>query len=360
MEKAKILIVGSGWRSLYYVRIIKALSQYFELAAMLCRTEEKADHMTKTYDIVTSLSVEECEAMRPDLVVVAVDKAHIAETVTHWAKKGFTVLGETPAGMDVETLKNLWDLHVSGHKIFFAEQYHLYPANIARLKILKEGYIGEAHYLYLSLAHEYHGISLMRRFLNIGNDVSFTVRARQFCFPTRETYDRYHHFTDPLISLKKRTLALFEFENGKICAYDFDSEQYRSPIRHDSYKIQGAKGELCNDEVSFLDENNDVHTSKMNVLSHIVDTGDENPNLTGYEEIESITFDDKTVYEASFKNAGLSQDETAIALLLWQIFSGKEPYPLQDALQDAYMAILLREAVEEDRTIRSETLPWQY
>lgn len=360
MKKTKILIVGSGWRSLYYIRIIKALPQCFELCTMLCRTKEKAEYLASTYDIPTSVSEEECMALSPDIVVVAVDKAHIAQVSMDWAERGFTVLGETPAAMDIETLIKLYDLHNEGHKIFFGEQYHLYPINIARKKILEKGYIGTADYLYLSLAHEYHGISLMRKFLNIGIDVPFRVSAKQFSFPTRETYDRYHHFTDPVTSMKKRTLAVFEFDNGKVCSYDFDSEQYRSPIRHDSYKIQGVKGELCNDELVYLDDANDAHVTIMNIVSHTVDTGNENPNLTGYEEIETITLNDELLYEAPFGNIGLSQDETANAVLLHEISLEKEPYPLKEALQDAYMAILLRKAAEEGRTIHSESLPWQY
>ncbi|MBP5756050.1 MAG: hypothetical protein J6W39_00540 [Spirochaetales bacterium] len=41
MDKTRFIIVGSGWRSLYYVRIAKALPDRFELCAMLCRTEER-------------------------------------------------------------------------------------------------------------------------------------------------------------------------------------------------------------------------------------------------------------------------------------------------------------------------------
>ena len=42
-RKIRFIIVGSGWRSLYYVRIAKALKDRFELCALLCRTKEKAD-----------------------------------------------------------------------------------------------------------------------------------------------------------------------------------------------------------------------------------------------------------------------------------------------------------------------------
>ena len=70
MKKISFLIVGSGWRSMYYVRIARALPQLFEVCAMLCRTKEKARRIEEDYHIKTSLSEEECEAMHPDFIVV--------------------------------------------------------------------------------------------------------------------------------------------------------------------------------------------------------------------------------------------------------------------------------------------------
>ena len=38
--------------------------------------------------------------------------------------------------------------------------------------------------------------------------------------------------------------------------------------------------------------------------------------------------------------------------------SREEPYPLKEALEDVYMAILLRKAIETNETITSETMVW--
>lgn len=46
MAKLRFIVVGSGWRSLFYWRIAQALPERFELCAMLCRTEEKAEKCT--------------------------------------------------------------------------------------------------------------------------------------------------------------------------------------------------------------------------------------------------------------------------------------------------------------------------
>lgn len=57
------------------------------------------------------------------------------------------------------------------------------------------------------------------------------------------------------------------------------------------------------------------------------------------------------------------EDEYAIACMLYDmkeyLDSGKEIYPLRDALQDSYMALLLQEASASDgRVIASRPMPW--
>ena len=56
----RFVVIGSGWRSLFYWRIACAYPELFTMEAMLCRTEEKAGHMRKQYGIpaVTSEAVD--------------------------------------------------------------------------------------------------------------------------------------------------------------------------------------------------------------------------------------------------------------------------------------------------------------
>lgn len=63
MAKLRFIVVGSGWRSLFYWRIAQALPERFELCAMLCRTEEKAEKMHQEYGVPVSTSAEQCAAL---------------------------------------------------------------------------------------------------------------------------------------------------------------------------------------------------------------------------------------------------------------------------------------------------------
>ncbi len=360
--KKRFVIVGSGWRSLYYVRIAKALPEEFELCAMLCRTGEKAEKMATEHSIYTTTSIEECINMQPDFVVVAVSKASIADVSKEWMNYGFTVLCETPASLDVEVLRELWQLHLDGKKLVVAEQYIYYPRYQAMLDVLNKNIIGEPDCINISLAHEYHGASLIRAFLRENVATSFTISAKTYEFPTVETMNRYEKIMDGRQAMKRRTVATIEFADGKVAWYDFDSEQYRSPIRKNFVKVQGCRGELMNDEVFYLDENNEPCYGKLEVAERLVATKDPNPNLHTVREIEKITFNDENIYEPVFGLCGLAEDENAIAKIMQRAAEYDPEFArkaLQNALQDAYMAILMQRAVDSGEKICSEPEIWQ-
>ena len=168
MAKLRFIVVGSGWRSLFYWRIAQALPERFELCAMLCRTEEKAEKMHREYGVPVSTSAEQCIALHPDLVVVAVNKASIAAVSTEWLARGFAVLCETPAALEEDALRALWQLHQQGAKLQVAEQYWLYPTLAKRLAAVRSGALGTPQFARLSVAHGYHAVSLARQFLNAG------------------------------------------------------------------------------------------------------------------------------------------------------------------------------------------------
>lgn len=363
MEKVRFVIVGSGWRAMYYVRIARALPERFELCAMLCRTREKAEAIREARGICTSVSAEECLEMRPDFVVVAVSKASIAEVSMEWLRRGFTVLCETPAALDTDTLCRLWELQErEGAKLMVAEQYTRYPRYHSMLKALAADCIGEPYSAVVSLAHDYHGASMIRNFLREGM-TAFRIQGREYTFPVTETLSRYERFTDGRVADRKRRTAVIEFRDGKVAFYDFESEQYRSPIRKNHVDIRGCRGELKDCILFYLDDGNLPREEEIRVTEREIMTGDANPNLSRFQETVNISCGGEILYEPPFGLCGLSEDETAMALVMadaaaWNAGRKEPDYPLCEALQDAYMAILLQRAIEEDRAIESEEMPW--
>lgn len=362
MGKYHFIIIGSGWRSLYYVRIAKAMPDILRLDAMYCRTQEKADKMAEEFSIHTTTSIEECVGYKPDFAVVAVNKTSICDVSIEWMDRGITVLSETPAALDMDSLKKLYRYHMSDDKTdkkqVVAEQYREYPYNKARINLVNSGVLGDISCLNISIAHEYHGFSLIRAYLGIKPDENYTVSGKIYEFPTTQTLTRYDKFTDGRTAPKKRCVAVFEFESGKVAWYDFDSEQYRSPIRKNMIKVQGVRGEFINNELYYLDENNVGRKETIVTDINKVMTGNGNPNLAQVNEIKKIAFGDKILYEPVWGLRGLSEDETAIATLMCKTAEYSRgqalpPYSLENALADAYAAILLDEAVRTSNKVSS-------
>lgn len=339
MKKLRFVIVGSGYRSLYYARIAKALPERFELCALLCRTKEKADCLAAELKIPTSFSEDECRGMKPDFVVVAVNKASICEVTRRWAGFGVPVLCETPAALKLEDLQELWRLRTEEHaKIQVAEQYFKQAVISSQIALVERGTLGMPYSMDISLAHDYHGISLIRRFLKTeGKPVN--IVGRQFVFPVEETDSRYGVIRDGRMKDVKRVRLSLEFGGEKVAFYDFSNIQYRSFIRSRHLAVQGPHGELRDLTVCYTDVAHMPHEDRLEVLSW--------PSGVG---IQKVLWNGEILYENPYGDCGLTEDEIAVAELMdgmeAYIRDGVEVYPLREALQDAYMTILMEKAVQ--------------
>ena len=90
----------------------------------------------------------------------------------------------------------------------------------------------------------------------------------------------------------------------------------------------------------------------------MINTGNSNPNFERIREIKKISFNNKTIYEPEFGLCGLSEDEIAIAVMMkktaeYSRGNAPAPYSMEDALADAYAAILLKKAVETGEVVHS-------
>ena len=344
--------MGSGFRAMFYGRIARTYPELFEMKYMLCRSQEKADRIRTQTGFSVTTSKEACEACRPDFVVVAVNKANIADVAEEWVLRGHTVLTETPAGASLEQLERIWELRERcGCRIQVAEQYFHYPSLSVGMKYIERGDIGEPFSLYISAAHDYHGASIMRKYLSVGQE-AFAVAAKRFRFPLTETDSREGAVTDGRTTLRERDIALFEFASGKIGLYDFSGEQYHSFIRSRHIIVCGRDGELSDQVLYRLD---DRHYPRTKILL---------PELEPrYRVLETKRIRDYVRMWKPELSLDEIEDEYAIACMLYDmgdyIASGKEIYPLRDALQDAYMWLVLQEAVQKPgKQMYAREMPW--
>ncbi len=353
-------IVGSGYRAMFYIRVAKALPDIFDLCMVLCRSEEKAKEIAKTYGVAAGTRKQELIGMKPDFVVSAVDKAGMYDNVKEWAGFGIPVLSETPLSLDKDKLRELWKMcDISNmlsdrqkSKIQVAEQYRFNPVYEALIKITDTGLIGEPVSATISSMHDYHAVSMIRELLKTGTeDVSIT--GKSFMMPVTETKTRYETLrTGKIVEKEERHLVMC-YKNGKTAFYDFMSEQYRSPIRNRFLNVRGTRGEILGDVVYYLGSDNVERQDRISVIKD---------HKTG--EIERITFRGEIIYTPPFGICGLSEDETAVARVMYgmkkYVDTGEEFYPLRYALEDAYVAVLMQEACDNSwTTVTSSAREWK-
>lgn len=351
----RFIVIGSGWRSLFYARIAQALPQYFELGALLCRSTEKADRLRQEAGVPAVCDEAEARAVCPDFVVVAVDKASIYAVSRYWMALGYPVLCETPAGVDREALSALWALYKSGEgRLQVAEQYFCYPSWESRIRLARSGRLGELENLTLSYAHDYHAASLIRRLLDVRGE---RCRIQGSLLPVRttQTGSRYGVSREGRLREGARARLSLAFESGKTAFYDFDGEQYHSTIRRRYMLLQGTRGELSERDCCWLGEDNLARQAELRIS--------ELAGRFGMETLE-VSLDGEVLYTPPFGVCGLPEDETAIARLMYGFYDfiseGKALYPLAEGLEDAYISILMHEALEQPgRLIESEAMPWQ-
>lgn len=123
---------------------------------------------------------------------------------------------ETPPGETMEALEELWEQsNKYNAKVQIAEQYFAQPLYAAWLKVIQDGKLGEVSNMNLSSLHGYHGVSIIRKFLNAGYE-NCIIHGKRFSFRVTETYGREGMDFDGKIFSCTRDRLTLEFENGKV------------------------------------------------------------------------------------------------------------------------------------------------
>ncbi len=181
----------------------------------------------------------------------------------------------------------------------------------------------------LSCCHDYHGVSLIRFFLGIKDEIP---KATTFSFPDKlNVYNgRNGTFEKAEESISQQKIAVLEYKN-KSAIYDFSSEQYFSDIRQSRIVIRGTNGEIINNTCTYLDG---VAPVTFDLKRNFCGSYE---NLDGMY-LDSIVGNGKTLYINPFKKSRLSDEEIAIATCLVKmkeyLHNDKDFYNLSDAITD--------------------------
>ena len=349
MEKIRFAVVGTGWRALFYVRIAKWLPERFELTGVCCRTAERAQQFAGEHGVTTFSSLDELLATKPDFVVSCVKRAGMADMIVTLLERGVHVLAETPYGNTEEEIERVIAAQKKSGKVLdVAEQYFRYPSHAARHAVIARGLLGEVVSCRMNMVHEYHGISLLRRYLGEENgDVTITARRKKS--PIVHTGDRSGYLTQGEVQEETRVYAYFDYADGRLGIYDFAGTQYHSAIRSSHVHILGVRGEISDNTVRWVTQEN--RPMQEDFVFH-------RDLVTG--TIKSIDLAGERVYENPFRtDVPMNEDEIAIAHTLAcmgdALRGGERHYPLAYGIADAWMTVKLKEAA--DTGVPTQAMP---
>jgi len=349
-------LVGGGWRAAFFVRVAQALPQWFDLAPVAVRNPDTAGRLTAEWGVPVHADIAAVvNDPELDFVMLSVPAAVVPELARRIVDAGRPVLTETPVSRSLSGLDDAWQL-LGGAPVQVAEQYHLQPMHAARLSLVAGGLLGNPTYAAISVAHEYHQTSLVRRFLGVGLTPA-TVRAQQFASPAVQGPTRHGPPEREEMVTANQLIGTLDFGDS-LGLYDFSSVQYRSWIRTPRLTVRGDRGELTGQHVVRL---HDFATPIRGDLVRI-DHGHDG-DMDGYHLV-GIQYEGAWVWQNPFRPARLSDDEIAIAELLRRMGdwttggAGAGPYPLAEGLQDSSLALWLAEAARTGETLTVPSPIW--
>lgn len=348
-------IVGSGWRTEFFLRIAKELPERFKVSGVVTRTEVTGKIIEKKFGISTYRTIDELlNATKIDFAVVSVPWEIAPIRTKELVERGIPVLTETPPAPDLGSLIEINKLTGLGAKIQVAEQFHLHPLHAARIAIANSGKLGEISQVQISVCHGYHGISLMRKLMGI-NFENATITASSIITPliagpTREGGPREEKLIE-----SQQVIAAFDF-GGKYGIYDFTGDQYFSWIRSKRLLVRGSKGEITDLSVRYL---KDFQTPIEYELKR-VNMG-EYGNLDGFG-LKGILAGEEWIYKNTFTPGRMTDDEIAVASCLEKMYqytkNGQDFYSLAEGSQDHYLSLMINEALRTGEKIKTESQPW--
>jgi len=351
----KIGLYGSGWRAEYFLRVARALPCQFEIVGVITTNEEKAAWFTQEFGVKCHKTLNEFSAAEaPDYMVVSVNASASTDITLRVLESGIPVLLETPAAPDLETLYRFNQSFHQKTKIQIAEQYPLQPMHKARLAFLRKGKIGTPSHVQISYTHAFHGMSIIRDYLNIGFE-NAEITAKKFTVPIVAGYTRTGEPAEEIIKEHTQTVAVFDF-GRKTALFNHETDQHRSWVRSPIIQIKGERGEIFNNKIKYLAD------FKTPIESEFIrkDLGREE-NFEGFD-LKGIFADGEWLYRNPYQGSRLADDEIAVAECMASmaeyVKGNTSRYGLPEASQDVYLSLMMDEAAKSGRPVRTETQLW--
>lgn len=345
----RILLIGYGWRSLFYYRIAQALPERFILVSWVLRTEDRAREVADLYHVETTCDIHSALSFPHDLAILSLSSSSVEAMLRILMEHNETILCETSfTSLPLETLTSLYEAYkASQSKLCIAEQYYRYPYFQSCHALLH--LLGPITAVRVACLHDHHGTSIIRHFLKKGY-ANCTIQAFSQTSWITKTGARDRIDTDGLRVQTKRISAKVEFEDGKVGYFDFDTIQYHSSIRSSHFSLYGERGEIDDDTIRFLNEGNEAICQKL----ERVEDGSRNNNPLS---LRALSFGSTYVFKNPYWPLPFNDDEIAVALCMEGASQG-QGYSFAEALQDSYLAQCIQRSCTEKMIVETKKQLW--
>ena len=347
-------VVGTGWRTEFFLRIARACPEVFTCVGVVSRDPQKAAAWAAPYDATLFGSIDELLGQAPQFVVTSVPWDANPGVIEQLVSRSVPVLSETPPARSVEEMAHLYRLIGQGAKIAVAEQFHLQPHHAARIAFVQSGKLGRISQVQMSVSHGYHALSLIRRLLGIMYEPA-TITAYKLIAPLMKPLGRNGPPEREEFKESGQVIALLEF-GDRTAVYDFNDDQYFSPIRGQRVTVRGDRGEIVNDRAIYMQD----YLTPVTV-DFRRSTAGESGNHEGFH-LRGIQAGESWVYRNPLTPARLNDEEIAIGTCLLKMAEyaegGEAFYPLAEACQDRYLDIMIWKSIESGQPVRTEPQAW--
>jgi hypothetical protein len=348
-------LIGGGWRAEFFLRIARDCPEQFPLTGVVVRDPEKRSQLASRWSAPMFATLDELLVeRRPDFVVTSVSAAANLPVLELLSERDLPVLAETPIGRDLKELHRIVELERAGARIQIAEQYLFQPLHAARLALIRSGALGTVYEADVSIAHGYHGASLLRHFLQVGLRLP-RISARRFTSRLVAGPHRNNLPVERKIVESVRTVAQVDYDD-RFGIFDFTGDQYHSWIRSPRLMVRGEQGEINQTTVRILRRFDAPF--QFELVRH--DTGHAG-NLEGYSH-RNISGGGEILYQNPFPTMRWNDDEIAVATSLAKmgnyLATGEPAYSVAEACQDCYLDQLIAESAASGKEVVAEPQPW--
>lgn len=321
------VLLGTGWRARFYMRIAEFLPDMLRIAAVYTHTQERKAEMERKgfnafADIDSALAVDH------DAVIIASGKNGFSDTLRYLHGRKERIITETTfLDLPEPDLEEF-----SSYDGLVMEQYWNTPLFSSLLNVLSV-LEAEPDQLYLSGLHNHHSASVARRVLGTGYQMPEEFHSLEYASSMIRTGSRNGLELSGESEDYVRRVRMMKLGSA-LFIHDFSSNQYHSYLYGKHFEVRCRRCVITENGVNGIDR--DGYPYSMPFIFHR-----DSSVGSGSLALSHVTLGSRTVFVNPYYPLAMNDDEIAMAMMLEQYDKGHNPYPFCEGIMDARLGRLL-------------------